>query len=46
MFVAGIANINFRTVAVSLNKAGSFALRRSIMDDTELWNVVEDAFSK
>ena len=46
MFVAGIANINCRAVAVSLNKSGPFALRRSIMGDTELWNVLEHAFLK
>ena len=35
-FVAGITNISFtKPVAVSLNEAGSFALRNSIMDDTE-----------
>ena len=35
-FVAGITNISFtKTVAVSLNEAGPFALRNSIMDDTE-----------
>ena len=34
--MAGITNINFaKTVAVSMNEAGSFALRNSIMDDRD-----------
>ena len=34
--MVGITNINFaKTVAVSMNEAGPFALRNSIMDDRD-----------
>ena len=34
--MAGITNINFaKTVAVSMNETGPFALRNSIMDDRD-----------
>ena len=43
--MAGISNIRFtKTVAFSLTEAISFALRNSIMDDTEAWDVLEHTF--